>query len=119
MSRMDLLFRFPVFRLTLFLFKLDDVETKLALDHVADLTWLQSVSSLLKLRNHVATSKPTEITTFVLAAVTGELLRQFAEVFTGACALQNFFRGGAVLFVGVELRMAREIRRHFLVSCFN
>src|ERR1041385_7338410 len=55
-TRMHLLFRFAVFRLGLSLFELDNVKTKLALDYVTDLAWLQSVSSLLKLGNHLAMS---------------------------------------------------------------
>src|SRR5215217_5736472 len=76
MTRVHLLFRFAVFRLGLFLFELDDVETKLALDDVADFAGLQRIGGLLKFGDHVAMAKPTEVTAFVLAAVGGKLLRQ-------------------------------------------
>src|SRR6185369_14753728 len=69
-TRVNLLFRLAVFAcFCLSFFELDDVETKLALDHVADLARLQSKRGLLKLRHHVAMTKPTEVTPFVFAAV--------------------------------------------------
>src|SRR6185369_5215298 len=69
-TRVNLFFRLAFFVcFGLALFELDDVETKLALDHVADLTRLQGKRSLLKLRNHVAMTKPTEIAALVFAAV--------------------------------------------------
>src|SRR6185369_10846806 len=113
---MHLLFRFTVFGFVLSLFELDDVETKLALDDVANLTRLQCVSGLLKLGHHLAMPKPTEIATLVFTAVSRKLHREFAEIFTGAGALQDFFRLGAVLLVRVELRMARKIRVYFCIS---
>ena len=45
MTRVHLLFRLAVFRFGLAFFELDDVETKLALDYVADLAGLQRISA--------------------------------------------------------------------------
>src|SRR6185295_11418774 len=98
MARMDHLGGFAVFGLSLFFFQLDDVETKLALDHVADLAGLQSVSRLLKFRNHIAMAKPAEVAAFLLAAgIAGKLLSQLTEIFAGARALERFFRRRAIL----------------------
>src|SRR5947207_15235883 len=99
MTRVDLLFRLAVFCLSLSFFKLDNVKTKFALDHITDLSRLQGVGSLLEFGDHVAVTEPTEIAAFVFSAVAGKLLRQFGEVFSGASTLENFLSFLKILFV--------------------
>ena len=111
---MDLLFRLASFSLRLSFFEFDDVEAKLALNHVADLAGFQRISSLLEFRHHLAVSKPTEIAAFVLASIGRKLLRQFPKILTSASSLQNFFRLLTILLVGVEFRMTRKIGRQLL-----
>src|SRR5215216_5316887 len=116
-TRVYLLFRLAVFSLSLSLFELDDVKTKLALDHVTDLARLQRISSLLKCRYHIAVSEPTEIAAFVFTAVSRKLLRQFPKVFTRSRALQDFFRPGTVLLVHVHFGMAGKVSVNLFVRC--
>src|SRR5215211_6695547 len=119
MTRVDHLFRLAVFGFSLFLFELDDVETKLALNHVANLAGFQGVGLLLEFGNHIAVAKPTEIAAFIFTAVSGELLRQLAEVFSATSAFKNFLSRGAIFLVGIEFRMAREVSVNFLVGSLH
>src|SRR5215510_13558092 len=116
MARMDLLFVLAVFLLGASILELDYVEAILRLDDIADLTGLQCKGSFFKLRNHLAWSKPTQISALVFVTGIGRVLgRQLVKIFARLHAFKNFFRLGTRLLC-IELGMFCYVVVDFLVG---